>query len=159
MTAPGIIAPHDHWLFAGISPEQVQPVLDAGHEARYLPGDVIFREGDPADGLYLITAGSLRVTATGASGETFLAVVKANEVLGEMGVLDGQARSATATALSMCAAYFLPTEAFLDLLEGSTAVCLRLLAILTLRLRVANGRLGELPPTGAVGTEDSALEP
>lgn len=151
-----ILAPQDHWLLVGVPLEYLQPVLDAGHEVAYFPGEVIFHEGDPADGLYLITAGAVRVTATGDSGETFLAVVKANEVLGEMGVLDGEPRSGTAGALTLCRGYFLPTEPFLDLLERSTAVCMRLLAILTTRLRIANGRLGELPAIAAVRPEEAA---
>ncbi len=144
----------DHWLLTGIPEEVVEPALRAGREARYVPGDIIFREGDPSDGLYLVTAGIARVTVTGEGGETFLATVRANEVLGEMGVLDGQPRSGTATALTLCAAFFVPTEAFLDLLERSTLASMRLLALLCQRLRRANGRLVELPSTSTVAQED-----
>lgn len=151
MRPAGIIAPQEHWLFRGIPFEQLRTVLEAGYEARYLPGDVLFREGEPPHGLHLVTAGNIRVTAVGAQGETFLAVVKADEVLGEMGVLDGALRSGSATALTVCCTYFLPTEPFLDLLERSTTVCMRLLALLTVRLRIANGRLGELPATSTLG--------
>jgi len=154
MTAEGGLSPLEHWLLTGVPAEQLQAMLDAGHPVRYLAGDVIFREGDPADGLYLILAGSARVTAVGEGGETFLAIVRANEVLGELGVLDGQPRSGTAGAITGFAGYFLPAEPFLDLLETSTVVCIRLLAILTSRLRTANGRLGELPPTGSVAAEE-----
>src|SRR5437762_176961 len=97
-----MLSPQDHWLLAEVRREIVDPVIDAGHEERYLPGDMIFREGDPADGLYLLLAGAARVTATASNGDTLLAVVKANEVLGEMAVLDGEPRSGTAIAMSMC---------------------------------------------------------
>jgi CRP-like cAMP-binding protein len=140
----------DHWLLASIPDDVVGPLMDAGEEVRYVPGDVIFREGEPSDGLYLITAGAARVTVTGDSGETFLATVRANEVLGEMGVLDGEPRSGTATALTLCAAYYLPAESFLE----SPLASMRLLALLCQRLRRANGRLVELPSTSAVTQED-----
>jgi CRP-like cAMP-binding protein len=91
---------------------------------------------------------------TGEGGETFLATVRANEVLGEMGVLDGEHRSGTATALTLCAAYYLPAESFLDLLEQSSLASMRLLALLCQRLRKTNGRLVELPSTSVVSLED-----
>jgi CRP-like cAMP-binding protein len=144
----------DHWLISGIPEHIIRPLLEAGEEVRYVPGDVIFREGEPSDGLYLITAGTARVTVTGEGGETFLATVRANEVLGEMGVLDGEARSGTATALTLCATYYLPAESFLDLLEQSPLASMRLLALLCQRLRRANGRLVELPSTSVVSQED-----
>ncbi len=107
--AEAVIAPSEHWLFAGVPEGVLRPAIEAGHESRFLPGEVIFHEGDEADGLYLLTAGAARVAAMGDDGETFLAIVKANEVLGEMGVLDGERRSGTATAISMCATYFIPS--------------------------------------------------
>ncbi len=156
--AESVLAPHDHWLFSGVGLDILRPALSAGHESRFLPGEVIFREGDEPDGLYLITAGAARVAASGEDGETFLAVVKMNEVLGEMGVLDGERRSGTAISINMCTAYFIPSDPFLDLLESSSAVCMRLLALLTQRLRRANGRLGELPPSSTVPAEEAIPE-
>ncbi len=139
-----------HWLLEGVPLNDLQPLLGAARETRYLVNDNLFMEGDPPDGLYLIVSGTVQVATTGENGETLLARVTTDDVLGEMGVLDGQARSGIATALQDTTAYFLPTEAFLDVLEGSTAVCLRMLVLLTQRLRVANGRLGELRATDSV---------
>jgi len=149
-----VLAPAEHWLFNGVSLDVLRPAIEMGEEVRFGPGETIFHEGDEPDGLYLITGGAARVVATGQNGETFLAVVKSNDVLGEMGVLDGSPRSGTATAANICAAYFIPSEPFLDLLESSSGVCMRLLALLTQRLRVANGRLGELPAAGVVTIDE-----
>jgi CRP-like cAMP-binding protein len=139
-----------HWLLEGVPISDLQPLLGAAREMRLLADDVLFREGDETDGLYLITAGTIRISTTGDSGETLLATVTAGEVLGEMGVLDGQPRSGTATAAEDTAAFFLPSEPFLDVLEISTAVCMRVLVLLTNRLRVSNGRLGELLATQVI---------
>lgn len=136
-----------HSLLSGLPEEHVEPLLSAGHEVRYTPGDIIFREGDESDGLYLILAGTIQISATGPSGEGVLAVVKPTEVLGEMGVLDGAPRSGTATAKNICVLYFLPAERFLDLLERSTLVCMRLLVVLSSRLRLADTLIvGEVDP-------------
>lgn len=159
MSSEGVIQPPEHWLLAGTPAEESQALLAAGHETRYLPGEVIFREGEPSDGLYLVTAGSVRVTATGSRGEALLAVIKANEVLGEMGVLDGRPRSATASALSVCAIYFLPAEPFLDLIERSNSLAMRLIAVLTERVRRANDRLVEMVGSEAEVAEEPWLTP
>jgi CRP/FNR family transcriptional regulator, cyclic AMP receptor protein len=153
METQSLLAPQHHWLLDGVPLDNLQPLLASGGEARYLPGDVIFREGDAAEGLYLVLAGSVRVTATSTKGETVLSSAHQNEVVGEMGVLDGQRRSATAMSMAVTSVYFLPTEPFLDLLERSPAVCMRLLAVLTSRLRAADARLAELP-----GLSDATIE-
>ena len=139
-----------HWLLEGIPATDLQPLLGAAREARYLANDVLFAEGDAPDGLYLIVDGTVQVATTGQNGETLLARVTTDDVLGEMGVLDGQPRSGTATALHNTTAYYLPAEPFLDVLERSTAVCLRIIVLLSQRLRTANGRLGELPATESI---------
>ena len=154
MVEGNVLTPRNHWLLSGVPPAVSQSVVAAGHEERFLGGDIIFREGEQSDGLYLVMAGAARVTATASNGDTLLAIVRANEVLGEMGVLDSEPRSGTATAASMCFVYFLPTEPFVDLLEQSSLVCMRLLSLLTRRLRVTNARLADLPAIGLITHHD-----
>jgi len=154
MTASGQIA--EHWLFVGSARDDIDALISSGYEARFAPGEQLFNEGDSADGLYIVTAGSVRVSTTGDRGETILAVCYPDDVLGELGVLDAQARSARASAVGFCAAYFVPSDPFLDLLERSPALCLRLLVLLTRRLRIANGRLGELAATTMLVRDDDA---
>jgi len=98
------------------------------------------------------------VRRLGEDGATFLAVVKMNEVLGEMGVLDGERRSGTRDFHQYVHGLLYPSDPLLDLLETSSPVCMRLLALLTQRLRRANGRLGELPPSSTVPAEEAVHE-
>jgi CRP-like cAMP-binding protein len=142
-----------HWLLQGLATEDVEFLMRNGHEIRFEPGQIIFREGDETDGLFLVSGGIVRVTATGANGETVIALVHPGQVLGELGVLDGLPRSAHATAVGMCTAYFIAAEPFLDVLERSNPLCIRMMALLTRRLRYANGRLGELAPDSAIPNE------
>jgi len=134
----------EHYLLRGVSEEEAELILRDGYDVYFSPGEVVFREGEEAQGLYLIASGTIRLSATGPNGETIIATVGAGDVLGELGVLDGERRSARAIAIGMCCAFFVPAEPFLDILESSPAVCLRLMAMLTKRLRYANGRLGEV---------------
>jgi len=158
METHSVLAPQQHWLLEGVPLDTLMPLLSAGGEARYLPGDFIFREGEAAEGLYLVLAGTVRVSATSPQGQTVLSSAHQNDVVGEMGVLDGQRRSATAVSVAVTAVYYLPTEPFLDLLERSPRVCMRLLAVLTSRLRAADARLAELPaPPEATLDDDQTL--
>jgi CRP/FNR family transcriptional regulator, cyclic AMP receptor protein len=135
-----------HWIFAGAAAAELAPMLGAMHEVRYIAGDVLFREGEAANGLYVLRAGAVQIAAAGLDGQTVLGRVTAPDVVGEMGVLDGEPRSGTATAVGFCVTYFVPGEAFLDVVEHSHAVRVRLMVLLSQRIRRMNGRLAELPP-------------
>ena len=106
-----------------------------GTKSASFPGEVIYRQGEEPDGLYLILGGTIKIFVTGEADETLLAMVNGNPVSGEMSVLDAKPRYANASAVGVCSAYFIPAEAFLDLLESSNGVCMRLLAFLVRRLR------------------------
>ena len=132
-------------LFARVPQADLAPLLAASRVVRFVAGEEVFAEGDDADGVYLIASGSVRIMARSNDGQVLLSTLVAPGLLGEMGVLDGQPRSGTATAVETSTAYFIPAGAFLDLLEKSSLVTMRLLALVTERLRKTNGRLLELP--------------
>jgi CRP-like cAMP-binding protein len=149
----------EHWLFAGIPAQEAATICASLIEVHFQPGDVLVRQGDASDGLYLIGAGSLQVTASNDQGATFLSIVNAGQVLGELGALDGQPRSATAVALSAGLAYFVPSETFLKLLDQSNDASRRLLMMLVSRLRRTNDRLMQLPPQGPVWRRTIQINP
>ncbi len=63
------------------------------------PGEVIFDEGEPSDSVYVIRIGTVKVYRKAAGGERVLAYRSRGEMIGEMGLIDGEPRNAT------CAAY------------------------------------------------------
>ena len=67
------------------------------------------------------------------------------QCFGEMGVIDGEPRSATAVAATLAICYFVPEAPFLDLLERVPLVSLRLLTLLCQRLRRITQWAAELP--------------
>jgi CRP-like cAMP-binding protein/Fe-S-cluster-containing hydrogenase component 2 len=66
---------------------------------QYEPGDVIFRQGDPADSFYLIRIGFVKVSQKYPGGELILSYLSRGNYFGEMGLLGGGTRTATCTAL------------------------------------------------------------
>lgn len=62
--------------------------------------DILFREGDPSDAMYVIKTGRIAITKAKGNGEIILAEKKAGEMLGEMAFFDDKPRSAGAKAVS-----------------------------------------------------------
>ncbi|QTN24747.1 SLC26A/SulP transporter family protein [Rhizobacter sp. AJA081-3] len=95
-----VIAPQDSSLFIGLDTAQCALVLAQMQPRRLAAGEVLFREGDAADGLYVLTRGSITVVA--GSGPQHLrqrfVSFSAGLMLGETAMLDGGGRSAGATA-------------------------------------------------------------
>lgn len=104
-------------------------------------GRTIFKKGDPADGLYIVGAGSV-----GLYFPSNLDMVepdiklKKNDILGEMGVIDSAPRMATAKALENSTVLFFSKKQFEDRLASSDVVVRGVMAILSERLRKTQKR-------------------
>ncbi|NMC70947.1 MAG: Crp/Fnr family transcriptional regulator [Myxococcales bacterium] len=114
--------------------ESLTPKLAVAYPA----GTVLFREGDPGAEMFLIVAGTVRVTKRSASGERTLAVLGPGEFFGEMAILTGEARSATATVEED--ARLVPIDAGMleHLVARSPEISVRLLKRLAFRLKATN---------------------
>jgi CRP-like cAMP-binding protein len=159
MESEEIIPLKEHWLFAELTPEAADRAIGSVREIQFRPGDVLVRQGDPSDGVFLVGAGSLHISATNDRGAAFLNLIHAGEVLGEMGALDGEPRSATAVAVTNGTAYFIPADVFHDLIKESKEACYRLLMLLVGRQRRTNERLMQLPPQGPVWRRTIQITP
>ena len=115
-------------LFAGVSSAAVERALERLVEVPMKAGDVVIRQGDPADRFYVIESGSVVVTQAAADGTTKeLRRMGTDEVFGELGLLSGALRSATVTAATDGLLLALDADAFLDLVGRRAAVRGRLL--------------------------------
>lgn len=132
------------WLLQGVPRSALEPLEVASQWRHYTAGETLFRQGDEADGLFFVVAGSVRIFAEAKNGSRLLAGVGPGECFGEMGVIDGETRSATAVTASLATLCFVPTEPFLDLLERAPLVSMKLLALLCRRLRQTNRFAAEL---------------
>ncbi len=100
-------------IFASLSSTDAEALYSAGSLVTVPAGKVLFREGDHADGFYLVLQGYFGVTLTGDSGnEVPLAGVGPGETLGEMGIVTVAPRSATVTAVMESVAWHLTAEVF-----------------------------------------------
>jgi ATP/ADP translocase len=124
-------------LFKEISAEDLSYVAGIAEETEVAAGTLIFREGDYGDCLYIIIGGSVRIH----KGERELAVLGRLQSLGEMAVLDGSPRSASATALEDTTMIKVDREQFLDVMRSSPEIMQGIIRLLLARLRQANEKL------------------
>jgi CRP/FNR family cyclic AMP-dependent transcriptional regulator len=102
----------------------------------YPKSATICREGDPGDAMYLIDLGKVRISVTDADGHAVtLAELGPGDFFGEMSMLDGQRRSANATATENARLAQLTRDDFLSFMRSDPRVTLELLTTLTGRLR------------------------
>ena len=129
-------------LFKDLSHHELQALAGSCREREYAVGDVLLRQGETGVGLFVIASGRVRVSQHQEGGpEQDLASIGAGEVLGEMSLLDDLPRSATATAAEPTRALVLPVWDFRAALREAPEIGIKLLAVLSRRLRQAEQRV------------------
>ena len=124
--------------------EERARILVIGEPRRYRPDQVIFREGEPGDGLFILVEGSVRISKRSATGEEALAILEPGAFFGEMALIDFLPRAADALANAETDVFFIPLPALRDLLEQYPQLAMKVLfalcEVLTQRLRETNER-------------------
>jgi CRP-like cAMP-binding protein/Fe-S-cluster-containing hydrogenase component 2 len=86
-------------MFADLAPDFIEHLKESVELQRFAPGQVICRQGDPADSFYLVRIGFVKVSENYPGGELILAYLSRGDYFGEIGLLGGGIRTATCTAL------------------------------------------------------------
>src|SRR5687767_3632887 len=90
-------------LFRKLNADQRNALVRNTHLRFLKAGETIFLMGDPGDSMMAIMTGTVRISATSPDGkEIVLGLVQSGEFFGELALLDGNARSADAKALTEC---------------------------------------------------------
>jgi len=97
-------------------------------------GETIFKEGEPAKELYVIKSGQVDIQF----GNRLLDTLEANDIFGEMALIDSAPRSATAIAKTEVVLVPISKKDFLTLVSRAPSFALEIMGMLTRRLRAAN---------------------
>ncbi len=100
--------------------------------------------GDPGDALFLIVEGSAEVLYPGRTSDFVLATLSAGDFFGEMALLNSQPRSATVRAKSPVRALVVEKEDFHRMMLASPAVAVKLLELMSARIRNADEQISGL---------------
>jgi len=131
-------------LFARLPDTELNKVSRLLKERRLAHGQVLFRQGDAADALYLVVQGRVRVSALDPSGqEKVFAFLGAGDVIGEMGLLTNEPRSATAVAATDSRLLQLRKEDFDRVLANNVEIMRALLQVVSQRRAATHRRAVE----------------
>jgi CRP/FNR family transcriptional regulator, cyclic AMP receptor protein len=133
-------------LFANLNEAQRRLIAMDMVERRYDPGDVIFYEGDPGQVLYLLAGGQVRIFVHGPDGSETSVILfgRPGEMFGELAVVDGLPRSATAVAMHHTTLYLLSRDNFRRHMQQCPQFALNFLQELTLRVRYNTRQMDSL---------------
>jgi CRP/FNR family cyclic AMP-dependent transcriptional regulator len=111
----------------------------------YNPGDLIFREGDMGNEMYIIQSGKVKITKQLKNGEEkTLVILGPGDFFGEMAVIDKDVRSANAVAQDAARLIALDEEVFEMHMQTNPKIVKKILKNLTSRLRDANQQIANL---------------
>lgn len=131
-------------LFMGLDPEALEGLGRSVRARRFRRGEVVFHQGDPGDALFIIQSGAIKILLPSDTGdEAILTTLQTGDFFGELALLDGAPRSATAVALERSELLVLPRERFLELL-GEPTIRDALLAGISRELRRLTNHVEEL---------------
>ena len=112
-------------------------------------GALIFAKGDPGSSVMAVLDGSVRISVSTINGhEVVLAQVSRGDLFGELAVIDGQPRSANATAVENCELMVIERRNFLPFILSYPEVAIKLLELMSARLRQSNEQIEDVMFTG-----------
>jgi CRP/FNR family cyclic AMP-dependent transcriptional regulator len=125
-----MVDPHLH-----VPPSWQQPIASQSRKRCYRDGDVLFHEGDPSDGLYVLLSGRLKVYAAGRNGdEVVYNVLAPGELLGEVSLFGGP-RTASVRAIGAVECLVLRNSVAQDLMRTRPEFAAHVFAKLASRIR------------------------
>ncbi|MGI3782042.1 MAG: Crp/Fnr family transcriptional regulator, partial [Janthinobacterium lividum] len=132
-------------LFAELDGGSAEALEQAMGTLRLSKGEILFREGETEDRLYVVVAGKIKLGRSGSAGrENLLAVLGPGQMFGELSVFDPGPRSTTATAVTAVEVRTLEHDELMRWIEGHPEVARSLLGQLAARLRRANDVVADL---------------
>ncbi len=132
-------------IFGDLTERELGFLADRALTKEYQPGEIIFSEGDICEGLYVVQAGSVKIFNTSAGGrEQVLHIEKAGNSLAELPVFDGGPYPASTAAVDKCKLLFISKKDFRALCLERPEVSLKVLKVVSSRLRQLVGIIEEL---------------
>ena len=129
-------------FFSNLDPDALTTLASHMRLRKFRRNQPIFDQGDPGDCLFIISAGRVKLfIETGDGDQLTILHCGTGECFGEMAVLDGQPRSASAEAMEPTEAWIVTRETFVDLIRHNPRSSLALISFLCAKLRTNLDRM------------------
>jgi len=126
-------------IFEKCTRAEIQSIASVAQEHAFMAEQIIVTQGTPGQAFYLITSGRVVIERDGRP----LGMFGPGDFFGEMSLLDSAPRSATIRAVDPTVCLMLSSWDFKSVLERTPAIGIKLLEVLSRRLRVADERLSQ----------------
>jgi CRP/FNR family transcriptional regulator, cyclic AMP receptor protein len=134
-----------HPLFGQLAPDQLRRLCSYAKTRRVARGTTIFKKGDPGDCLFAIVAGTIKIDVPSGNGrDAVFNLAREGEILGEIALLDGEPRTADATATTDCVLIVIDRRDFVPFVTAEPAIALKLIGVLCARLRHASEQIEDV---------------
>lgn len=131
-------------ILGGLSVGERRGLAELARILKQPTGAVCFFQGDTPDALYVVRRGSVRIVQQGPDGrELLLSTLRAGAAFGEIALLDGAPRTATAVIESDAELVRIPRAAFLDRVRHQPDLALAVIRVLCSRIRSSDARVEE----------------
>lgn len=132
-------------LFANLDADSLRELDAIVRRRGFRAGEVIFHRDDPGQVLYVIRAGKVRIYISSPEGqEVVLAVFGPGDYFGELALLDGQPRSASAIAIEPVEVYALQRSDFINAVNHHPRIAIQVMNVLSRRLRQTDAMIEDL---------------
>ncbi len=144
-------------LFANLTDEDLRQLCRMSETVSVTPGELVCKEGEIGDALYVILDGELAVTKLQDGEDVALAVVRTGELIGEMSLIEQVPRNASVRTLKESRLLAISQAAFQNLIKYSPSAHLAILRTVTARLRSTESMLVQNDKMAALGTLAAGL--
>ncbi|TWI76830.1 Crp/Fnr family transcriptional regulator [Desulfobotulus alkaliphilus] len=132
-------------LFSDLDAPTLASLADIGRLRESLRGEMLFQEGERAEGFFVLLSGRVKVFKSTAEGrEKILHILGEGEPVGEVPMFAGIPYPASAQTLEQSQLIFLPRKAFVEKLADTPDLALSMLAVLSRRLRLFTTQIEHL---------------
>jgi CRP-like cAMP-binding protein len=132
-------------LFRDLGAADLATLAATVRTRRYQRAEVIFKQGDPGDALYIVLTGRVKISSASDTGsEAILTTLRPGEWFGALALLDGAPRSASATAVDATETLILPRDRFRRLVDDDRTIREHVLTALAEELRRLTRHVEEL---------------
>ena len=147
-----------HPIFCDLEPEALDQLCRYAKHTSLKRGATICSKGDPGNSLFGVISGTVKISISSPEGRNaILNLIGPGEVFGDIAVLDGQERTADATANTNCEIYVIDRRDFLPFVRSQPALAMKFIQLLCGRLRRTSEQVEQLILQDLPGRLASAL--
>ena len=147
-----------HQIFCDLDANAFEQLCRYAKHATLKRGATIFSKGDPGNSLIAVISGTVKISISSPDGRSaILNLIGPGEIVGEVAVLDGQARTADATANTNCEILVIDRREFLPFLQSQPALAMKFIELLCTRLRWTSDQVEQVILQDLPGRLASAL--